>query len=64
MYNVFTLMLCQNGSDPLSPRCIDNVNRVAGSNIFIKAKIVNHIGRDARVHVGNAGNIKRIGFLL
>jgi hypothetical protein len=49
MDNEFTLEVCQRASDSLSPLSIEDVNRVAVSDIFIKVKSVNNVGRDARV---------------
>ena len=60
MDNVFTLNACQRGSGHLSSLRIKEVNRVANSNIHIKAMSLDDVGRDPRVYVGNTGNIKRI----
>ena len=56
MNNVFTLEVCHRASNSLSPLRI--IDRVAVSNIFIKAKSVNNVGQDTGVYVGNAGNQK------
>ena len=62
MDNVFTLEACQRGSGRLGSLRIKESNRVAHSNIYIKAMSLNDVGRDP--NVGNAGNIKRIDCLL
>ena len=49
MDNGFTLEVCQRASNTLSPLSIEDVNRVAYSDMFIKVKSVNDVGRDARV---------------
>jgi hypothetical protein len=49
MDNGFTLEVCQRANDPLSLLSIEDVNRVAGSDIFVKVKSMNNMGRDAGV---------------